>query len=386
MLELSKRVISKDQIKVGQVLKINYTKTDGSSIVDTILVVDPNATTVSNINAKDGGVGQGRKDKLHAIKLKNLSPDDTLRLITTVRTFKRAGGQQIYNLFKSSEYSKGTDNYRTYTPDKITTVEEINVAQTAPGTMRVKVGNSILYGAAHGEYVTVSIKDYPRLIREIKNCNYQIFYEGVIDVKPEPVVMQLFKILHAFDSTFDISRLKYTSWDINMQSGKDAFRTILPLFGPAFEQDGQGIFPNVQTKLTDKKIELTGSETLMQVLLMSGGQGGWIDNASETNIRKIISMAREDTQAELNYYLDRPYTKDNFEKFHAIGQKYAFADYEDDLGEYYKTADITRLQIVANKKRDQRLFNFMKNSVGVYFAGYGHLEMIEEIKNMKGEK
>jgi hypothetical protein len=386
MLELSKRVINKDQIRVGQVLKINYNKSDGSSTTDTILVVDPNATAVSNINAKDGGVGQGRKNKLHAIKLKNLSPEDTLKLITTVRTFKRAGGKQIYDLFKSSEYSIGTDNYRTYTPGNVTTVEEIEVAQTAPGTMRVKVGNSVLYGVAHGEYVTANIKDYPRLIREIKNCNYQIFYEGVTDVKPEPVVMELFKILHAFDSTFDISQLKYASWDINMESGQDAFRTILPLFGPTFEKDGQGIFPNVQRKLIDKKIKLTGSETLMQVLLMSGGQGGWIQNASETNIRKIISMARENTQAELNAYLNRPYTKDNFEKFHAIGQKYAFADYEDDLGEYYKTADITRLQIVANKKRDQRLFNFMTNSIGVYFAGYGHLEMIEAIKNIKGGK
>lgn len=378
MLELSKRVIDKNQIKVGQVLNINYTKSDGSSTFDTILVVDPNATKVANTNAKDGGVGQGRINKLHAIKLHGLYPQDMLQLITMIRSFKTVGGKRIYDVFQASKYSTGRDNYRTYTPDNVGVVEEVIVAQTAPGTMRVKVGNSVLYGAAHGEYVTVTINDYPRIIREIKNCNYQIFYEGIIDTKPEPVVMELFKILHAFDDTFDISRLKYETWDINMETGKDALRTILPLFGPTFEQDGQGIFPNVQRKLNN--IKLTGNETLMQVLLMTSGTGGWIANASETNIRKIISMAREDTQAELNNYLNATYTKENFAEFHAIGQKYAFADYEDDLGEFYKTADITRLQMLANRKRDYHLFNFMKTRTGVYFAGYGHLEMIEKIK------
>lgn len=357
------RTIPISDIRSGQVLEIKY---DGD--IDLILVIDPKAKDTSPTS-------QGRPNKLHAIKLANFVESDLINLISEIRSTGTSRGAvtnydpyTLYKKFISSKYSVRR-SYRTYTPSKITSAMRITVGQDAPGgTNKVQIGNSVLYGVEHNQYVQISIDDYDTLEMELNRVNNQTFYEGLTG--HEDVTLEVIKAVIG-------TELVGESWDINMESGEDELRTILPLFGPAFEEGGKGIFPNVQRKLSGKI--LTGNETLMQVLLMADGSGGWINNASETNIKKIISMARPDTQTQLNNYLYGPYTKENFKKFHEIGQKYAFADYEDGLGEYYKGADITQLQIVANKMRDERLINFMKTRSGIYFAGSSHLDNIRKM-------
>lgn len=357
------RTIPTSAIRSGQVLEITY---DGDK--DLILVIDPNAKETSSTS-------QGRPNKLHAIKLANFLDSDLVNLISEIRSTGTSRGAvtsydsyTLYKKFISSKYSVRR-SYRTYTPSKITSAMRITVGQDVPGgTNKLIVGNSVLYGVEHAKCVQISVDDYDTLEMELNRVSNQTFYEGLTG--HEDVTREVIKAVVGTD-------LVGESWDINMESGEDELRTILPLFGPVFEERGTGIFPNVQRGLTGKT--LTGNETLMQVLLMTDGSGGWINNASQTNIKKIISMARPDTQTQLNNYLYAPYTKENFKNFHEIGQKYAFADYADELDEYYKGADITQLQMVANKMRDERLITFMKTRSGIYFAGSGHLDNIRKM-------
>jgi len=311
---------------------------------------------------------QGRTGKLHAIKLQNLVETDLANLIGMVRSLNNKNGRLIYDMFKSSPYSVGKRNYRTYTPEKIGTVNRISVGQPALGTIRVKVGSSILYGVDHGKYVAVTIDDYPKIIREIKSVGYEIFYEGTRE-KPEPVVMEFFNILNAFDDTFITSKLNYTSWDIEMDTGEDAFRTILPLFGPAYDD----LLKNINSGIEQQNVS---GKTLLDVLLMSAKPGGWIKTANADIIKQVVNMAEPAVASELHEYLNTKYSDAVLREFHALGQKYAFADFEG----LPTDTEIAQLQIKANKARDIRLYDFMKTKSGIYFAGSGHVDLIKKLK------
>lgn len=354
----NEKPISLADVGTGQVLKIIY---EGKESL--ILVVEPNATTVVDTS-------QGRVGKLHAIKLRSLSEYDMFQLIKFIRSLKTANPRLIYDEFKLTPYSEGRRNYRTYSPEKITKISRVTIGQVSKGTSKLIVGNSILYGVNHGNYVEVSINQYPIIIDEIKSRNYKIFYEGIESAVPEPIVLELFDILETFDETFDKSQLKFESWDINMQTGIDELTTILPLFGPGFNDFTENIQKGI--------VESIEGKTLLDVLEMSARNGGWISKTADTeNIKKVVAMAPSNISSKLNGYLNSEYSEKNLKDFHTLGQQYAFADFEG--LEIPKDTEIVKTQQRANRMRDVRLKSFMEKTVGVYFAGSGHIRLVKKL-------
>ena len=354
----NEKTILLDNVRSGQVLKIIY---DGDE--DLILVVDPEAKTVINTS-------QGRPGKLHAIKLKSLSEYDMFQLIKTVRSLKKVNPRLIYDEFKLTPYSDARRNYRTYTREKIKKISRVTIGQVSKGTHKLAIGNSILYGVNHGSYVEVSINHYPTIIKEIKDKGYKIFYEGIGD-KPEPIILELFDILEVFDDTFDTTQLKFESWDIDVQSGKTEYSTILPLFGSNLSEFKKNISKSIgNTPITGK--------TLLEVLLMSAKPGGWITSASPDIIRNVVAMAPDNIAAKLNSYLDGEYTDSNFKRFHTLGQQYAFADWEKPT-EIPRGTAIDNLQKRVNLDRDVQLKRNMETTPGIYFTGAGHIGLVEKL-------
>jgi len=353
----NEKTISLNDIRTGQVLKIIY---DGDE--DLILVVDPKAETVVDSS-------QGRSGKLHAIKLRNLSEYDMFQLIKLIRDIKTVNPRLIYEEFKLTPYAEGRRNYRTYTRNKIARISRVTIGQVTRGTKKLVVGDSVLYGVQHGSHVEVSINHYSNIIDEIRNKNYQIFYEGIRD-KPETVILELFDILETFDASFDKSQLKFESWDIDVESGKTEYSTILPLFGPSFSDFKINVEKGVGNGSTEGK-------TLLDVLIMSAKPGGWVSSASPDNIKNIVSMAPTQISSQLNSYLNQNYSIDTFKKFHNLGQQYAFANFEGP--EIEKNTSIEKLQRQVNLDRDISLKTYMETKPGVYFAGSGHIDLVKKL-------
>jgi len=352
----NEKTLSINDIRTGQVLKIKY---DGDE--DLILVVDPEATTVVSTS-------QGRVGKLHAIKLRNMSEYDMFQLIKLVRDLKGINPRLIYDTFKDSPYAMGKRNYRTYTRKNISNIRRVTIGQVTKGTNKLIVDDSILYGVNHDNYVEVSMDHYSTIIREIKERGYKIYYEGVRESKPEPIVLEFLDVLETFDDTFDTSKLKFESWDIDMEAGVDELTTILPLFGPGFSDFKKNIQKGIGKQSTDGK-------TLMDVLVMS--TGGWIRNVSPEVIERTISLAPTSVRDTLSTYLSSEYDEKTLKKFHALGQTYAFANFEGP--DIEKGTEIEKVQIIANEMRDKRLKHFMKTKPGVYFAGSGHISLVKKL-------
>jgi hypothetical protein len=294
------------------------------------------------------------------------------QLVKLIRNLKTVNPRLIYDHFKMSPYSEGRRNYRTYTREKIGKISRITMGQVNKGTKKLTIGSSILYGVVHEKYVEVSISYYPTIISEIKSKDYKIFYEGVVDVKPEPIVMEFFDILEVYDETFDKSKLQFESWDINTQTGIDELTTILPLFG----SDTSAFVENVKKGIDDS--QSTQGKTLLDVLDMSAKKGFWISKtAVKENIQKVVNMAPSSVAAQLNNFLNQPYSDASLEEFHMLGQRYAFADWE--KPEIPRGTDIDNLQKTANLMRDKNLKKNMETKPGVYFAGSGHIELVKKL-------
>lgn len=103
----TRRFTSRTKLKPGTVIQFTY---DGEQKY--ALVLDPEW-----------------EGKLHALSLKNLSPDGLRKLLDEVR--KIDSRDEIYSKYKSSQYTEGRP-YRTYIIDKITALREIYLKELKP--------------------------------------------------------------------------------------------------------------------------------------------------------------------------------------------------------------------------------------------------------------
>lgn len=366
--------ISLDDVRIGQPLEIDY-KNTSSSGPSRILVV-----------------GQ-TTDKLHAIKL--IKGVD----IGSLNVFLRdaVGHRQWYNsnsildgrivekYIKTSRYvetgPKGP--YRTYTKNLIRRQSLLMLGQSVNwvNTRKLKIGQSVLYGMAHGSYVYVNNRDLNQLAMEIVSRGYKTYFEGPGEHE-DPTQYLL-------DYLIGPGKYKSNSWDIDL--GSEEY--VLSLFGGG----GSTLFSGVLEVMKERKIFF--GQTLVTLLSKTSGRGltgsYWGSHEiSENNIKKIVSSLRESDVniGVLNMIINNEdELKRHLVPFVDAVQKYAFAEdwrlsrkaqssaEEDYHGEEVPSFEIEELQKSANRKRDKHLLFLMRNNPGVYFAGEGHIRLVQEL-------
>jgi hypothetical protein len=356
---LRKRVdrIGNNQIQVGQVLEIDYANSGRAMII---------VTQTSS---------QNRFGNVSALKLKNLSEKEVFNMIMTVRHENR-NNKNIYDAMEKSEYVTGI---RYYNPKKIKYAWKVTMGNsTNVPTRKVHVGNSVLYGVAHGNHVFVHENDWDTLESELLSKR-ATFYEGY-DGHEAPVE----ELIH-----YLIGNTAYTSnsWDID-----DA--PILSLFGG----DTDTILEQIRDIMEER--ELTYSGRVVDILANTSGRvpgngSSWGANKLSANdIIKIINLGKptkemvkgavalDATPLYINVTSQEEF-ENIFRPFHMVTQKYAFAkDWRKDkpevnhVGEFVARTPLEILARNANLERDVYLVKLMKETPGVYFAGEGHIHLV----------
>jgi hypothetical protein len=354
------KTVSLNTVRTGQVLKITY---DGDE--DLILVVDPNAKTVIDTS-------QGRKNKLHAIKLQQLVETDLAELISMVRSIRNVNPRLIYDMFKSSPYADGKRNYRTYTREKIgKAIKRVTVGQASDGTNKIQIGKSILYGAIHGSHIELSVNDYDTFAEELKSRNYFTFFEGP---SHEPITKELFSLcLPRTEVSQIISKAK--SWEPpeNKFTDNSAIgRLVAGWWNQTFD-DAVGL-ENLKNEWMKTGVSL--DKTIKEAFSKSVG------NLYQTildNFTGYEAYGRYSKQAFLNTLGERAFDDagnftDALYDFNQAGHDQVFP--EDNNLPYGKLKESEQS---FNKERDLHLIEEMKTTAGVYFAGSGHLDNLRKM-------
>jgi hypothetical protein len=362
-MQLRKRInsINKDQIRAGQVLEIDYPG-DGRRM---IFVIDPKTAPSAN--------PQTRKNMVFAFKLKNLSEKDTFDLIMQTRGVANTGKMTMYDFLKASNYVDGSRSLRTYDPNKISRVWRVTLGHPRDvPTKRIYIGNSVLYGCAHGSYVFVHERDWDTLENEI-NSKKATYYEGTTG--HEKPVQELLQYL--------VGKTGYTSdtWE-NVNAKEDP---VLPLFGG----DTETIIEQIRGIVKERKLKYSG-----KVVDILASTSGYIPNGNtwwgsdKLSAREIKNIAKLGEPYLNTSPLDKIVnSREEFEKiyeeFHANAQKYAFAKDQrkpkPEVGWKGEATPRTELEIRArnaNLVRDVYLVKLMKEKPGVYFAGEGHVDLV----------
>jgi hypothetical protein len=338
------RTISMDQVRSGQILEIQYTDETGSTDTSMILVIDPNASSNST-----------RPNKLHAIKLTNLTEADMEILISDIRSIigRRRNIDEIdkitmYEAFKDTPYGV-TRPYRTYTRKNIRDIKRITLGQSVdPPTKKLKLGNgSVLYGVSHDNFVHIAFDEHEVLYEELVSVGGKTYFEG--QNGHEAPTKSLLDLL--------MGRNNYTSatWDTKSPLNRGPeYQLVLELFG--------GEFSAIRQQIGD-----TSDDTLLNTLLKN--TSAWSDGGytiTEDLILYLCSLGNIDTDV-----LYEPYDIKSFKKFHDTGQKIAF-----DLND---GNPLEKVQIVANNIRDVNLIEKMESNIGVYFAGHSHIDLVKKL-------
>jgi hypothetical protein len=369
---LRKRInrIDMSQIRAGQVLEIDYT---GSGRV-MIFVIDPKVVTKTN--------SQSRPGNLFAVKLRNLTERDAVDLIMMGRY--REDDVTIYDVIKNSKYVE-VDGLRSYNPKKISAVWRVTLGHPADvPTKRIYVGNSVLYGCAHGSYVYVHENDWPSLQNEImtKRATY---YEGTDD--HEKPVEELINYL--------VGKTGYTkeTWE-NVNAKEDP---VLPLFGG----EAPAILDQIASIIEERKLRYSGR--VVDILAATSGynpnyNSSW--GAVKVTASEILSIASLGAPTDFQKTLSGRATaldispletvvssrgefESVFRPFHEKAQEYAFAKNqrkpkpEDNWeGAYTPRTPLEIRARNANLARDIFLVKLMQSQPGVYFAGDGHVDLV----------
>lgn len=375
MLKKRTYQISLDKVRIGQLLEIDYT---GGSSKGTSKILVVGQTT----------------DKLHAIKLKNnFEESDVIKLTTYLRNMigdlswydERVviDGNPITDYMMSSGYVDDRP-YRTYKKTSINKQSIVMIGQEVEwvNTIRLSIGNSILYGMSHGSYVYVNNHDLNQLALDVITRGYKTYFEGP-ERHEEPTTDLL---------NYLVGDGRYTAESWEPELGKE--EAVLELFGGSAE----GLVDAVVNIMGERGIDF--GKSLGELLsLTSGKPEGSITSfgrhkVSETDIRKMLSGAVRmglDIRPLDVIIEDVDQLGTVLTPFFEQTQKYAFGeDYRsprkaqsseerDWLGEFVPRSELEELQEYVNLKRDENLVRLMKTQPGVYFVGEGHIRLVKQL-------
>jgi hypothetical protein len=364
------RQINLDKIRPGHLLRINYTGSDGDSL---ILVIDPN----NQGGARDPG-------KLHALKLDNLAEskmEDVIKFInkTIPRNRDNVNTDELYKTLKSSGYSVlGKTSYRTYFHEKLTNYRRIQLGQSMdPTTKRYIVGKSVLYGVEHGSHVLVNSNDYDEFVQQLNNINNKTYYEGTNG--HEDVTISLLNIL--------LGTTDYISKSESWEPSRVPNLYVTELYG----SEADALWDALTKKIEEENINIKG-KTLLDILAITSGKTGknWWSEKKMTRSQIIKSVesatqGREDVpDLQYSYLLNESFesiTFDKFKQFKDEMMKVAFAtDYAGEWGgDPYIGNMLERTMSRVQYLRDMNLLKLMRSRPGVYFAGHSHVDLVKDL-------
>lgn len=352
----SKKSITLSDIKAGQVLEIKY---DGD--IDLILVVDPDAQTVTSTS-------QGRAGKLHAIKLKQLVETDLINLIKIIRSIKNVNPRLIYDTFKISPYVDGKRNYRTYTREKIGDISKVIVGQTSKGTNKIKIGNSILYGVVHGNHVEVSVEDYDTFGEELNRIG-NTFYEG--STGHELVTQQLMELTigkvlsgkswepESIPDSGKIGEAVAGWWNQSITEDNDGGVIAITNIRDAWTKTGLGFDVTIGQAFKASVRDLYSS------ILKGFKSYNQYGRYSKTNFLNTLNQRGFD---------DNGNATEALKDFNSAGHDQVFPE-DNNL----PPGPLKKGEQAFNLYRDEHLINLMETQTGIYFSGSGHLDNIHKI-------
>jgi hypothetical protein len=360
-MALRKRInkIDISQIKAGQVLEIDYT--DSGRVM--IFVIDPKVVTKTN--------SQSRPGNLFAFKLKNLTEKEAFDMIKMARNESR-NNKNMYDVIKTSKYVEGGEkSLRSYKPEKIKRVSRVTLGHpTDVPTKKIQIGNSVLYGVSHGNYVFVHENDWDDLENELLSKN-ATFFEGTAG--HEKPVEEL--ISYLIGKTTDTS----DSWEPSDDVFGDA-ELIGKLVSGWWNQtiaDGQGLSNLINAW---RKSGVAFNETIGNAFKASVGSSYQLilDNFQgyEENGR-YSKEAFIDTLNKRGFADDKgkQYTEDLVD-FNEAGHDQVFPE---DQEPPLPPGPIKNSEAAFNRTRDLHLIEMMKTTPGIYFAGDGH---VDNLRNM----
>jgi hypothetical protein len=361
-MALRKRInrIDKNAIRAGQVLEIEYTDNKRRMI----FVIDPKTAGGAN--------SQSRANMLFAYKLRDLSEKDAYDLIMKLRT-KDESGKQPYDILKNSKYLGESRSLRTYDLNKITAAWRVTLGHPLDvSTKKIYIGNSVLYGCAHGSYVFVHEKDWPTLENEVRTKR-ATFFEGTEG--HENSTLELLNYL--------VEENAYTSDTWENPNVEEA--PVLNLYGG----DTETIIAKIAYIAEEREISYSGR--VVDIWAKTSGyspsnKSSWGKN--KLTAEQIVDITKLASPSLVISPLETIVTSakeffDIFKPFHETAQKYAFGkDWRKDkpeqnfFGEDVPRTALETLTRNANLRRDVYLVKLMMEKPGVYFAGEGHVDLV----------
>lgn len=335
--------ISKNQIRAGQVLEIEYTNVDGEKDTAMILVTDPEYN-----------------GKLHALKLTNLSETEMENLIREIRSVNRNNTVKtaMYDALKNTPYTV-IRPYRTYIKNNINSVKRITLGQPVdPQTIKYTKGNSVLYGVTHGQYVNISQDDYDVLYEELHKTSYTTYFEGAYG--HEEITQVLLKLI------LGNAVYKESSWEPPHDPN---LYLVTELFGA----EADASWNNINRGVKEDNIDVSGKR-LIDVVAETSAY--WSDRKDRPytvgEIQALLNTAKGDTSIYSDLFSE--ISKERFLKFQKRMMIQAFASYEGKRGEQFVGSPLEIKQKAVTAYRQTHLKNMMQTKPGVYFAGLGHVE------------
>lgn len=342
------QTINKNQIRLGQVLEIQYTAAGGEKDTAMILVTDPEYN-----------------GKLHALKLTNLSETEMELLISEVRSVIRsnpANKTTVYDALKNTPYV-AIRPYRTYIKNNINSVKRITLGQPMdPQTIKYTKGSSVLYGVTHGQHVNISQDDYEILYEELYKTSYNTYFEG--SVGHENVTQTLLKLL--------LGKVNYKKASWEPPHIPDLY-LITELFG----SEGDVTWQQINDAIKERELDVSNKKLIEVVAETSaGGNSYWSDRKDRAytvnEIQELLDVARGDTSLYNKNFSE--VSREEFISFQNRMMVQAFAGYEGKRGEKFVGSPFEIKQKAITTYRQTHLVNMMQTNPGVYFAGFSHVE------------
>jgi hypothetical protein len=242
------------------------------------------------------------------------------------------------------------------------------ILELAKTTNKIKIGDSVLYGVVHGEYVQIKDTDRAILESELKKVNGVTFYEG--PKGHEPIVQ---KLLDTFG--IDISSESWEPNDNELTGNARIGKLVAGWWNQTLE-DKVGLI-NLKDEWNRTNLPLTAK--IGDVFKQSVGEKEFnfiINNFTDYSDKGRYST--KDFTDALNQvgFDEKGNPTEALETFNLAGHDQVFPE---DNG--LPTGKLKSIEVAFNLFRDKYLINKMKQIPGIYFVGEGHISNIKKLLN-----